>query len=167
MKQLFSLSIKIFGLYFILQSLTFILQLSNLIFTFLFNIFSNNMFENMFVIQFLYVNMNIVFYAVLGIILLIKSDKIASIVIKQDTEYPINIPVTTVLSISIFVMGGLIIINECESFIKLLGNKLFAPMFNIETFHFIASFVKILIGIFFISCNKWLVDRIYKNKNTL
>ncbi len=64
-------------------------------------------------------------------------------------------------------MDGLIVINECESFIKLLINKLFVPMFNIETFHFIASFVKISIGIFFISCNKWLVDRIYKNKNTL
>ncbi len=96
----------------------------------------------------------------MGVLLLVKSEKITNLVIKEDTEYPVNVPTTTILSIAFVVMGGLLVINECENFIKLLGNKLLAPQFNMETFHFMASLVKILVGVWLVCSHKWLSAKI-------
>lgn len=173
-KNLFNIILKIFGLFFLREIVYIIPQLISTIpyFTKQDN-FDSGLFSSGNILPFILTLIVIAFYVFIIYQLLFNTNKIID-KLKLDQgfnqqEFSFNISTTLILTISLIVIGGIILTNEIPNFCNNIFSyfqqkKLMPDVAKLNFSYIIISGVKILIGLLIIGERKRIADFVEKRK---
>lgn len=173
-KSLFNLILKVFGLFFLREIVYLIPQLVSIILSYTetndlawkqFNIEEN--------ISIIITVFAILFYAFIIYQLLFNTNKIIDI-LKLDQEYyqkefSFNLSNSQILTISLIVIGAIILLNEIPNFLTHIFSLVIEKKYthNIASFNYsylVSSGIKIIIALLIIGERKRIIEFIQKSK---
>jgi hypothetical protein len=167
-KTLFTIVLKVLGIFFIRDMLSLIPQLLNFISYWLRPHPLDSAFVNVCMILFLILIHTFICYC-----LIFKTDLLIDKLNLSETfnqeAIPLNIHRSTVLSISIIILGGLILAQEVPNFLRLLyvyfqERTLLQGEINPATGQLIVAGTKIVFGLVLVGNQKMIVDYIERKR---